>query len=175
MANDRFGGGQRADFSPEQRQNGERSMNRSMVLALPIALVALAASAATAQSGPITQVPPAPPKSYPEFFNPTYTDHEIDATCAASKMTLRWKFTSRGVQLTALRFNGTASSSAELEKINEWLAAFPGDALARIECGNEGAVVTFIESNLAGSPAAKRIKFSWHSEKADLIGRYGFE
>lgn len=144
------------------------------ILALSIAFAVFGAGAVWGQSAPTTQIPP-PPKTYPEFFNPTYAAHRIDATCAASKMTLRWNFTAQGLQVTALRFNGVPGSGAELEKINGWLAAFPGDALARVECGNGGAVISFIQANYAGTPGAKQVKFSWVSETADLIGRYGFD
>lgn len=86
-------------------------------------------------------------------------------------MTLQWRFVGQSSIVTGIKFNGIQGASLELKKINTWLAAVPGDVFARIECDNSGAVIAFIEANLAGTPAAKQIKIGWRSGKAELLAR----
>lgn len=143
---------------------------KSLIL---VSLSCFVIGAPPARSAAPTEVHmPAPPKPIPEFFNPTYTDRRVDASCAASKMTVQWRYLGQSSIVTRIKFNGTPAANSELKKINTWLAALPGDVFARIECDNSGAVISFIEANLAGTPAAKQIRIGWISGRAELLARY---
>lgn len=119
-------------------------------------------------------VPP-PPAQHMEFLNPTYVQHRSHATCQAAQMTIEWRYNADGVAVTALTFNRKGSETIALQQINAWLKDFPGDALAVIECGNDGANIAFVEAHLAGSQQARIVKFSWVDGRPRLIGRYRFQ
>ncbi|WP_156457838.1 hypothetical protein [Sphingomonas sp. Leaf412] len=102
----------------------------------------------------------------------TYVDHTLEARCAAHRMTVRWKYDESGLRVTSIRFAGASGARNELIKINSWLTGLPGDALVRVECGFDGAVLAFIDAQSAGSHGAKQVKISWLSNKAALIRRY---
>lgn len=118
----------------------------------------------------------APPVSMigPEFFNPTYTDHRSDATCAGARISLQWHYRATGLAVTALTFDGRQGSRSELARINGWITRLRGDALVRIECGNEGAILSFIDSARAGAPAPT-VQISWLNNRAELMGYARFE
>lgn len=120
------------------------------------------------------RIPPPPPPMAPEFFNPTYTDHRSDATCTGARMTLTWRYTASGLAVTSLTFRGVPARPGELKNINTWLADMRGDALARVETGNQGAVVAFVDAAYAGTPAPT-VKFSWLENRANLLGQYRFK
>lgn len=138
-------------------------------IALAAAFVLAPASAPAQQRAPAPPVPAA----VPEFFNPTYVDHRSDATCSAARLTLTWRYSAKGLSVTGLVFDGKPAAAAELARIDGFLAGFAGDALARIECGNDGAVIAFVDAKLAGVPAPT-VKFSWIGGRATLIGRTRF-
>lgn len=132
---------------------------------------ALAPLVALSSAPVAAQVPP--PTAALEFFNPTYVEHRSNATCAGAAATLRWRYAAAGVAVTGLTFQGAPASPAELARITAMLKGMPGDVLARIECGKEGALISFIDAAQAGTPA-RVVKISWHGGRAELVGRYRF-
>lgn len=92
---------------------------------------------------------PPPPVTYLEIFNATYSTHQVSSLCAGTSADLSWTYDKYGTSLVSLKFNGEEIGKSNIIRINNILKNLSSDVFARVECGNEGAIVTFIADGAA--------------------------
>lgn len=112
--------------------------------------------------------PPAPPKTYTEILGVTTRRHVLTPRCGTSQNRLEWAFDGRVARLTTLRIHGRNAKSSDLSAVNKQIARFADDVLIRVDCDGQAAVIAFIQSQSAGSEAAKQVRYSVENDRLVL-------
>lgn len=104
--------------------------------------------------------PPSPPKTYTEVLGVTARQHVLIPRCGTTRNRLEWSFDGRTARLTKLQIHGRRFRVSDLAEVNSQIARFADDVLVRVDCNAQAAVIAFIQSQAAGSEAAKQVRYS---------------
>lgn len=116
----------------------------------------------------------APPPPALEIFNPTVRKHAIEAICVGKKLRMSWSFDGKNAKLVSFLYEKFTVTKKEIKNMNDILSPIDGDFFSWVECSENGAIISFIQANTAGTKNAKQIKFNFVNGKFVFIRRYNF-
>lgn len=119
--------------------------------------------------------PPSPPKAYTEVLGVTARRHVLIPRCGTTRNRLEWTFDGRTARLTKLQIHDKKFQAADLADINGQIVRFADDVLVRVDCDGQAAVIAFIQSQAAGTAAAKQVRYAVENDRVVLEDRINME